>query len=1165
MKLGDFKAADSGSAETRRLVAGFNETRRPYPRDETVHALFSRQAALRPDAIAVLHGERQHTYGEVEQASNRFAHFLIAHGVKHEDRVALILDSPFEIVVAMLGVLKAGGAYVPIDPHTPFDRTRYLLDSTGARILVSEKRYLRRVNRLQWECPGLDILFCADSRDIHREPEENSEFMQEAVWEHVGRTAFDDISAGGWVSSYTGQWLGREVMDGYGDNARAKLLPYLDKTRRVLEIGCASGISLSRIAPLVGFYCGTDLSEQILEWTGKEIARSGLQNVRLLHCAAHDIDRVPEDGFDVVIINSVIECFSGHNYLRDVLRKAMARMAPRGVIFLGNLWDLDKKDQFVESLHAFRSANAGKGLRTKVDRSQDLFLSRDFLLDLQHEFPDIRAIEFSSMLGAARSELSEYGFDAILHIERGQAAVPAQRPRRKFQFDVTALDSCPANPVAEQSGPTGLAYVIYTSGTSGQPKGVMIEHRAILRLVMNTDYVALGPDDRVLQTGPVAFDASTFEIWGPLLNGGGLCRPPERAILDPAEVARLIAKHRVTMMFITTSLFNQYVDSDINVFAGLRHLLTGGERASSYHFNKVRKRYPHLIFSHVYGPTENTTFTTHHPVERSYSGDVPIGRPIANTEVLIVNAAMAPVPVGVAGEICTAGDGLARGYLNAPELTRQKFVPHPWDPSARIYRTGDSGLWRADGTIEYLGRIDHQVKIRGHRIEPAEVEYHLQQDATVKEAVVLARDMADAGKELVAYITVTARTLDTPAADTLTDAIRDRLKQSLPDYMVPSRIICLEKMPLNPNGKVDRAALPVPLATHQPEHARYEAPATETERQVMAIWEEVLGRDHIGATDNFFDRGGHSLRIVKAVSLIERKLGVAIPLTVFFTYPTVRELATYIVDGAKFGVAGIDDAMVPLSVDADGPNLFAFPPGTGDALGFVQLAALLPCRFYGFNFIEAESRLRDYADLITRVDPDGPCVLFGYSSGGNLAYHVARELEARGRQVAAIIMIDSSRKLAPMAMSEEEVRHIMSNFLDDESVQPYLASPLLREKAERLVRNSLGYVERAVDYHVIDADIHVLTSADPITEYRDQTGTLVISQAGWADVTRGRLHVLRGVGHHNHMLAHPHLDRNADLIRDIFNRIVRSVARRPAGSDAGLRTSLTASADGELT
>jgi amino acid adenylation domain-containing protein len=1130
MKLGDFKTGGASLDQLRARIEAFNATRTEYPRDRTVHGLFGEQARSRPEAVAVMHGEREYRYRELEEASNRFARFLIGQGVRAAEPVALILESPFEMAAAILGILKAGCAYVPIDYDAPMERIRYVIEDTGARILVSEKRYMRMINRLQWECRSLDILFCADSQAVHREPEAPNEFMRESVWDHVGQTAFDDISGGGWNSSYTGEWLSREVMDGYGENIRLKLLPHVDKTKRILEIGCASGISLTRLAPLAGLYVGTDLSRAILGWTEGEIARLGLDNVHLRPYPAHETDRVEEGGFDVVILNSVIECFSGHNYLREVLRQAVARMADRGILFLGNLWDQDRKDEFVRSLVEFRNANLGKGYRTKIDRSEELFIARAFLEDLRHEFPEIQAIEYSTMLGTAPSELSEFGFDAIVHIDKTRPS-PPPAPRRKFQYDLSALTELDPSPIGERGGPESLAYITYTSGTSGRPKGVMVEHRAIVRLVKGTDYLQLGPDDRVLQTGSPAFDASTFELFGPLLNGGGLCRPPERAVLDPTEVGRLIARHRITALFVTTSLFNQYVDRDINVFGGLKHLLTGGERASIHHFNRVFERYPQLALINMYGPTENTTFTSFHPITRVYEGEIPIGRPIANTRVLILDEKGQPVPVGIAGEICAAGDGLARGYVGDEILTRKKFTPHPWNPEERIYRTGDLGLWRVDGTIEFVGRMDSQVKLRGFRIEPVEIELAILQHPAVKEAVVLVSEAAGEGRELIAYVTAEGAEFDP-------GELRDHLKQALPDYMVPAYLVPLERMPLNANGKVDRQALPAPAAVREQADRDFSEPRGETERELAKVWEEVLGQTGIGATDNFFDWGGHSLKVTKAVSLIERRLGVVVPLTVFFTHPTVRGLAGHIIDSARFGVQGIDEAMVPLGVEGDGPRLFAFPPGTGDALGYIQLAGLLkPYRFYGFNYIEAESRLRDYADLIMGVDADGPYLLFGYSSGGNLAYQVARELEERGRTVAGILMIDSARRLKKMPLSEAEIERVANTFLGDESVRAYLENPILHEKARRLVRSSLAYVESAVDQHTIHADIHVLTSEECVTEHRDETGSVVISLDAWAEATTGKLLIHAGAGHHNFMLAPAHLDRNGESIRRILDPI----------------------------
>ncbi|MDM0053053.1 AMP-binding protein [Variovorax sp. J22R115] len=1127
MKLGAFDDPRATLAELKRVLARFNDNRTDYPRERSVSGLFAEQAAARPDALAVIHDGRAYTYGQLEAAANRFARLLLDQGVRSEDRVAVMVDDAFESTAVILGTLKAGAAYVPIDARTPFERIRYMLDDTQARLLAVQKRDIRAANRLHWVCARLEIVFCVDSRDVQHESESLGAPMQEPIWDHAAQTAIDDITAGGWTSSYTGEPLSREVMDAYGDNIRTKLRPFLTPATRLLEIACGSAISLRRLAPLVGDYCATDVSRSAIDWARRAVESERLSNVRLHHVPADGIDRVDADPFDVAVLNSVIQCFSGYNYLRDVLRKVIAKMGDRGLIFLGHLLDLERKDRFVESLVEFHSRHSQHGYRTKIDRSDDLFVSRAFIDDLRYDFPEIVSIECSGLLGGAESELTEYGYDAILRIDKGRAVAPTQ-PRFKRQLDWAALDGYDPRPVADTPGPRSLAYVIYTSGTSGQPKGVMVEHRGIVRLVVGTDYLRLGPEVRILQTGSVAFDASTFEIWGALLNGGVLCRPPEHSILDPAEVARQIVAHGITTMFLTTGLFHQHADSGVDLFSGLKHLVFGGERASLTQANRIRERYPQLALFNAYGPTENTAFTTLHRIERSYTSDIPIGRPIANTQVLILGPDGAPVPIGVAGEICAAGDGLARGYLGDPELTQRKFAAHPWEPGQRIYRTGDSGLWRADGTIEYLGRLDDQVKIRGFRVEPAEIEHCILEETSIRQARVVARSAGGDGQALVAYVV-----MDAPASDERLGALRERLRRLLPDYMVPAHVVALDQMPLNASGKVDSRALPDPRPTSADGVGRFDAPASEIEKQLAAIFQEVLEQPRVGAMDDFFDRGGHSMKVTKAVALIERRLGVAVALRTFFLNPTVRALADQIVGSTEFGVAGIDEPMVPLN-RGEGPALFAFPPGTGDALGYMQLAALLPWRFYGFNFIEAGSRLGDYAGLIESVDPQGPYLLLGYSSGGNLAYHVARELERRGRRVAAIVMIDSARQLRPTPLADEEIERASESFLGDPSVQPYLASPVLHEKARRLTRSALRHVARAVDAHVLGADIHVIDSHDPVTEVRDADGTLLISQDGWAEATTGRFARHAGFGDHNRMLWPPHLEGNAALIRAIL-------------------------------
>ena len=325
MKLGDFSLVDEadGQRELRALAESFNRTRTVYPRDSTVHAQFAAQAARTPEAIAVFAGDVRYTYAQVAERANRIARLCVEQGVKPEGFVGVMLDDVFDLVTTLLGILQAGGAYLPLDPDLPASRLEFMLRDTGATLLIGGRKHIRRLNRLQWSCPDLVALLCPDSDHVHGEVEATGELMREDVWDYIGKEIFDDISGGGWKSSYTGEWLSREVMDAYGENIRAKLASHLHPRTRVLEIGCSSGISLLRLAPATGFYLGTDLSGEILKWTRTQVERRGLSHVRIEHLPAHEVGRAGERDFDVVILNSVLQCFSGHNYLRGVLRQAI--------------------------------------------------------------------------------------------------------------------------------------------------------------------------------------------------------------------------------------------------------------------------------------------------------------------------------------------------------------------------------------------------------------------------------------------------------------------------------------------------------------------------------------------------------------------------------------------------------------------------------------------------------------------------------------------------------------------------------------------------------------------------------------------------------------------------------------------------------------------------
>ncbi|QSQ25383.1 amino acid adenylation domain-containing protein [Pyxidicoccus parkwayensis] len=429
----------------------------------------------------------------------------------------------------------------------------------------------------------------------------------------------------------------------------------------------------------------------------------------------------------------------------------------------------------------------------------------------------------------------------------------------------------------------GLAYVMYTSGSTGRPKGVGIPHRSVVRLVKGSRFVELTEREVFLQLAPISFDASTLELWGALLNGAKLVLFPDRAP-SLEELGRALVQHGVTTLWLTAALFEQMMASQPEALASVRQVLAGGDVLSP---SAVRARLMQgRMLVNGYGPTENTTFTCCHPMTEpgQVGHTVSIGRPIANTQVYLLDEALEPVPVGVWGELYAGGDGLAWGYLGRPELTAERFVPHPFsqEPGARLYRTGDRARWLPDGCIELSGRLDGQVKLRGFRIELGEVESVLLRHPSVREAVVVAREDGPRGKQLVAYFV--------PRSDAPTVAeLRAHMQTKLPEYMVPAVFVALPALPLTPNGKVDRKALPVPdLDESAGEHV---PPRTMLEQLVAESWALVLGQSRVGAHDNFFERGGHSLLATQVVSRLRAVLGVELPVRALFEAPTVARLA----------------------------------------------------------------------------------------------------------------------------------------------------------------------------------------------------------------------------------------------------------------------------------
>ncbi len=431
--------------------------------------------------------------------------------------------------------------------------------------------------------------------------------------------------------------------------------------------------------------------------------------------------------------------------------------------------------------------------------------------------------------------------------------------------------------------PSQLAYVIYTSGSTGTPKGVMATHQNVVSLVKGVDYVSFSNQDVLLSTGSSSFDATTFEYWGMLLNGGKLILCREDRLLENELLKGEISSKRVNKMWFTSTWFNQLVDADIRIFEGLETVVVGGEKLSEKHIEKMRQDYPFTNIVNGYGPTENTTFSlTYTITENEMKRSIPIGRPVNNRAAYVLDPQKNIVPIGVTGEIYLAGAGLTRGYLNNDVLTAQKFVPDPFSTvaNAKMYKTGDVGCWLPDGNIQFQGRVDDQVKIRGFRIEPGEIETVLGQQESVKQCVVIANEDQHGTKRLVAYV-VPETTFDKAL-------LVNYLKSKLPEYMVPAIWVELDCLPLTSNGKVDRRALPKPDASATVTD-EYEEPHTEPEKKLAKIWQDLLEITNIGIHDNFFELGGDSILAIQLVSR-SRNAGYEMTVADVFAYQTISQI-----------------------------------------------------------------------------------------------------------------------------------------------------------------------------------------------------------------------------------------------------------------------------------
>ena len=712
----------------------------------------------------------------------------------------------------------------------------------------------------------------------------------------------------------------------------------------------------------------------------------------------------PEERDRVVrVLNGVERPFPADRTVHGLFQD-QARLHPEAVAIedgaeLVSYAELDRRAEGVRAALEARGVKRGDAVAICLGRSANLIAG---ILGILKTGAAYVPLDLSYPAGRLELMLREGGAKVTICGEESPApAGPAALSMAE------CLRAEPLRTPAPEGAGTDGAYIMFTSGSTGEPKGARILHRGISRLVINTDYVQFTPADVVAHASNTSFDASTFEIWGALLNGARLAIVPRETLLEARELVAFLQERKVSVLFLTTPLFHHFAREMPGGFGSLRYLVVGGDALQPQAARAVLEAGApgHLV--NGYGPTEATTFAICQEVAevRADAASIPIGRPIANSTAYILDPLMQPAPIGITGELYLGGPGVAGGYLNRPELTAERFVADPFstEAGARLYRTGDLARWREDGTIDFLGRADGQVKIRGFRVEPGEIEAALHGLPEVKEAIVTARLDGTGQKQLVAY--VVARTgMAQDAA-----GLRQRLLEVLPEYMVPGAMGFVSALPLNANGKVDFAALEECAVLET--RAAHEGPGTWMEASMTGIWEDILGRTGIGVTDDFFDLGGHSLLAIRMLAEVEKKTGIKVPPRLLFEGATIRHLATASRRAYREKAAAIVQVQ---GGGARAPFFFLHGDFVEGGLYCVKMARQIGGErpFYAIDPHgvhdtprSIEEMAAQHLRLVREAQPKGPYVLGGFCNGGLVAFEMARQLEAAGERVASLILL----------------------------------------------------------------------------------------------------------------------------------------------------------------
>ena len=953
--------------------------------------LFTDVVGKYPARTALTDGERSLSFAELEALSSAIARFILSMNYGPEAGIGVHCKRGGALLAAGIGAMRAGAVYVPVDAELPLARKETML--WPARLIITESSCLRESEYFQYRLPHAPHILCLDSPTYESFLESKKELGRVAFWESVAEGGSDAA----WKSYFDGQKVPDALLESLAANILGKTGFNGIKKARVLDIGSGSGMVSRTLMDGASRYTAVDLSRTELD---RIEDRAGDAAVKAHQMEAVDIRFLADEDYDLINVHAVVENFPGYNYLRTVLDHAVAKLSGNGVLFVGAVWDLDRKDRFRDALLDYARESGNNAGLIRFDAGAELFVPERFFTSWAAE-SEVPVDVSISRPNVDCAEISDFRFDVVIRRKVG-----ARMPFTRTRFGTDHMYALPERALPAIS-PEQAAYIVYTSGSTGAPKGVVVEHQNLLHILKALAPYSSGCEHIAL-VAPLSFDASIQQVALSLLVGKTLHVLPDTQRKSPENFYNSVRRNKIDLCDMTPAFFNVLVDYLVSNERSLpvKKMLIAGEILRSDSVNKFYDIPGNegVVIYNVYGPTECTVDTSAYRIDhgnRKLFAAFPIGKALDGACVTIRDKNGAVLPESESGELWISGDGVCRGYLKSENSAA--FV---MAEGRRWYRTGDYGFCRND-LLFYLGREDQQVKIRGNRVEIGEVENAVAGFPGIRQVAVMA-DIFEAHEEksLAAYI----------VGEFEPEKLQIYLEQILPSHCVPSYFVPMVELPFSLNRKVDRKALPSPLARKHESGGRTLSGPAET--KLAEIWKRLLGVDVLDADANFFSLGGHSILAIRLIVMLEKEMELRITLNELFSHPTISELAEYF-EGKK---SSKSSPVIKLCHCEGGKNIFLFHPVGGSVFCYGDLANHLGHKYSVFaveaaGFSHEKTTLNTelhgvedlaayYLEEILKIETED-IIFGGWSFGGLLAYEVARRYEKMGHDAAFVLILDS--------------------------------------------------------------------------------------------------------------------------------------------------------------